>query len=373
MTNQLEALALSLGPVSPRAVAEFERRLDALLLDVGRDLATYPAISSLIGHGSLVRLCEFNREHSRLVLAAVRFGDSRLLVRGHAWFLRAYQALGFWRSFFPEAMLAWLRAVQQHMDAPTGNEMGRLYRFLMEHDREFGQEPETAVVPVGAFAEALLRGEEAACLQEAQVVLAGPGGLAALYEDVITPAMRTVGALWERGKIDSTAERIATGIVERIMAVAAASFHLEGNRDGPQAVVACPAEEQHAIGARAVADLLRLDGWDVTFLGANVPSADLLKLLRARRPAVLALSVAMPGSLVEVKSLVASVRADAALDRLRILVGGPVLAQVADATVRSLGVDGGARDARGAVRVAAAVTGLARQVGGPPRSLRHAS
>ncbi|NWG00118.1 MAG: cobalamin B12-binding domain-containing protein [Thermoanaerobaculaceae bacterium] len=372
MTNQLEALAATVAAVSPRAVAEFERRLDALLLDVGRDLATYPAIASLIGHGSLGRLCEFNREHSRLVLAALKFADYRLLVRGHVWFLRAYQAQGFWRSFFPEAMLAWLRAVQKHMDAPTGSEMSRVYRFLMENDRSFSEEQQAAAVPVGAFAEALLRGDEAACREEAQVVLGGAGGLAALYEDVIAPAMRTVGTLWEQGKIDSTAERIATGIVERIMATAAASFHLEGVSGGPQAVVACPAEEQHAIGARMVADLLRLDGWDVTFLGANVPSVDLLKLLRSRRPAVLALSVAMPGHLVEVKSLVTAVRGDAALGRLRILLGGPVLAQVTDATVRALGVDGGARDARGAVRAAATVTGMT-PLGSQLRSLRHAS
>lgn len=378
MNTNLEALATTLGPMSPRAVAEFERRLDALLLDVGRDLATYPAISSLIGHAGMARLFEFNREHAKLVRAALRLSDFELLVRGHAWFVRAYQAQGFWRSLFPEAMLAWLRAVQSHMDTPTAAEVSRVYRFLMENDREFNGERETAGAEsapptTGVFTEALLAGDEALCLEVAEAVLARREGLPVLYDEVLAKAMAAVGALWESGKADSTTERIAVGIVERVMGMAATRFDLHRVADGPRAVVACAPEEQHALGARMVADLLRLDGWNVTYLGASPVAGDLVKLLRRQRPALLALSVAMPGHLVEVKNLVGAIRGDPALDGVRVVLGGAVLQLVSERTVRGLGVDGGARDARGAVRAAAAVTGGDRRPLGERLSSRHVS
>lgn len=378
MTTNLEARASLLGPISPRAVAEFERRLDALLLDVGRDLATYPAISSLIGHASMSRLMEFNREHAKLVRAVLKLGDFELLARGHAWFVRAYQAQGFWRSLFPEAMLAWLRAVQSQMDAPTGAEVSRVYRFLMENDREFGTDREgtgggAAPPTTGVFTEALLAGDEALCLEVAEAVLARREGLPVLYDEVMTPALAAVGTLWETGKVDSTTERIAVGIVERVMGMAATRFDLHRIADGPRAVVACAPEEQHAVGARMVADLLRLDGWHVTFLGANPLASDLVKMLRRERPVLLALSVAMPGHLVEVKALVGTIRSDAALDGMRVVMGGSVLQLVSERTVRVLGVDGGARDARGAVRVAAALSGTDRRPPGESLPSRHVS
>ena len=59
-------------------------------------------------------------------------------------------------------------------------------------------------------------------------------------------------------------------------------------------VVACMDGEWHALPARLVAEVLRFDGWDVTFLGASVPAAAPGLLPAPHDPRAVALACALP-------------------------------------------------------------------------------
>jgi methanogenic corrinoid protein MtbC1 len=80
----------------------------------------------------------------------------------------------------------------------------------------------------------------------------------------------------------------------------------------------------HEFPARIVADFLELGGFEVRYLGANVPTDDLLRLLAEERPAILCLSVTMSWNAASLRSVVQRVRA--AFPKLPILVGGHALA-----------------------------------------------
>lgn len=110
--------------------------------------------------------------------------------------------------------------------------------------------------------------------------------------DVIRAAQREVGRLWEENRISVAQEHVATAISQLVLA------HLY--RDLPRAAargrsvaVACVEGELHDLGARMVADFLEMDGYDVDFLGANVPSESLVAHVRERRPDLVALSATM--------------------------------------------------------------------------------
>ena len=55
--------------------------------------------------------------------------------------------------------------------------------------------------------------------------------------------------------------------------------------------------EQHVLGARMVADFLEADGWEVLLLGAGAPTDDLVALVTAEQPDLVALSTATAGVL----------------------------------------------------------------------------
>jgi methanogenic corrinoid protein MtbC1 len=112
-------------------------------------------------------------------------------------------------------------------------------------------------------------------------------------------------------------------------------------------VAACADSERHEVGLRMLCDLLELEGWDTIFLGASVPVADLVALIRQRRPHVVALSASLEPHLPRLAETIRAIREGVATPPL-IAVGGrpfvddPTLAQ-------RVGADVTARDAAEAV------------------------
>ena len=89
-------------------------------------------------------------------------------------------------------------------------------------------------------------------------------------------------------------------------------------------MVACIEGEHHELGARMGADFLEMEGFDVRFLGANVPRESLVALVVETSPDVVGLSVAMTFNIPELEATVEAIRA--ALDPApTILVGGHVV------------------------------------------------
>ncbi|GIF76376.1 cobalamin B12-binding domain-containing protein [Asanoa siamensis] len=120
------------------------------------------------------------------------------------------------------------------------------------------------------------------------------GGVPA--EDVllglVAPAQAQVGEFWQRNEWSVAQEHAATHVSERVVAAVATTVRPRPHRD--RIVVACMDGEWHALPARLVAEVLRLDGWDVTFLGASVPSPHLVSYLHRQDPRAVLLACALP-------------------------------------------------------------------------------
>jgi len=116
-------------------------------------------------------------------------------------------------------------------------------------------------------------------------------------------------------------------------------------------VATCAAGDLHEIGLRMVADLLEQDGWDVSFLGANTPALAVRRMLVDRSAKLLLISASLTLHLSAVQSLIDLVRADAACDEVKILVGGHPF-NLSPGLWKQMGADGHAGDALRAVAVA---------------------
>ena len=113
---------------------------------------------------------------------------------------------------------------------------------------------------------------------------------------VIQPAQHEIGRLWQSNTINVAQEHLATAISQ--VALSRLYAHLpRESKIGKQVVVACVEGERHELGARVAADFLETAGYDVRFLGADVPTDSLLRMLGDHRPDLLALSVTMPENL----------------------------------------------------------------------------
>ena len=96
--------------------------------------------------------------------------------------------------------------------------------------------------------------------------------LGALYLDVLQPTLREIGRLWQENEISVADEHLATGITQAAMVRAFQRAAPSTAAEGPTLLAACVDQERHEVGLRMLCDLLDLEGWDCTFLGATVPS-----------------------------------------------------------------------------------------------------
>ncbi|MDX9723461.1 MAG: B12-binding domain-containing protein [Myxococcota bacterium] len=140
------------------------------------------------------------------------------------------------------------------------------------------------------FEEALLAGDEAEALRLIDQALEENLTPVDVMQRVIAPALVAVGNLWAEGRLNVAQEHLASRLALRSLEQLRSRSRRRETL-GARAIVACLPGEQHEIGARMLADLLFLDGWDVDFLGANVPAEDLVLFVRSRQARLLALSL----------------------------------------------------------------------------------
>ena len=101
----------------------------------------------------------------------------------------------------------------------------------------------------------------------------------------------------------------------------------------------------HEMGPRMVSDFLEMEGWNTTYLGANVPVSALVRILEERRPDLLALSATMTYHLQVVRRAISDVRRKFTSEQLTIVVGGYAFRNSPEIW-SEIGADGFATNAR---------------------------
>jgi methanogenic corrinoid protein MtbC1 len=160
----------------------------------------------------------------------------------------------------------------------------------------------------GAYADALLAGDEIAAEIAIREAMDADLGTAEIDEKVIAPALWLIGELWERGQISIAEEHIATEITVRILALQREAQRVARTRARHRVMLAAPRGELHVVALRMVENLIRGAGYDVVMLGPDVPAATLASAARHHRADVLCLSSTMPGRRDDVLAVIDAVR-----------------------------------------------------------------
>lgn len=179
---------------------------------------------------------------------------------------------------------------------------------------------------------------------------------ARLYLEILGWAQVRIGEMWHSGRINVAQEHLATETTLEQMERLHQRF-IPSTKRGIKAVVACIEGNLMDLGARMVADLFILDGWDVEFLGASTPTHDLVEYVRQGHPRLVGLSVALEEHLVPARRALTELRN--LPDPPKLLVGGHIASQDLDA-VQALGADGVGVDGLAAIKEAHQLLGLSR-------------
>ena len=141
-----------------------------------------------------------------------------------------------------------------------------------------------------------------------------------IYDEVIAGAMHEVGARWEAGEISVADEHLATSISFGLVPLVGELNRVASQRREERIVLAAVEGEKHVLGLRMAADLLEAAGFQVFFLGADVPTEALLELLRQRDVSVCGLTATMPHTIERLAETVRRIHEETPV--LHVLAGG---------------------------------------------------
>ncbi|MFC8363570.1 B12-binding domain-containing protein [Streptomyces griseorubiginosus] len=162
--------------------------------------------------------------------------------------------------------------------------------------------------------------------------------------DVIATVQGRVGEEWAANRISVAQEHAATAISER--AVTALALRCADARPTPcrgRITVACVDGEWHALPARLLAEVLKLRGWQVDYLGAQVPAPHLISHLHTTKADAVALSSSIATRLPTAHAAITACQAIG----VPVLVGGAAFGSDGR-YARLLGAQAWAPDARAA-------------------------
>lgn len=108
-----------------------------------------------------------------------------------------------------------------------------------------------------------------------------------VLRDVVMPNLHDLGTRWEHGSVSVAQEHFAVHVVRGRLEGLARGW---GNGHGPQALLACPPDEQHDLALLVFGIVLNRRGWRVRYLGANTPMPDLLQVTSDTRPSLVVLA-----------------------------------------------------------------------------------
>lgn len=201
----------------------------------------------------------------------------------------------------------------------------------------------------------LLAGDASGAWGVIESALAGGSSVADVYVDVLAPALHSIGDRWEAGEIDVAIEHRASGITSRLIGRLGSRCVRRGRSRG-SIVLGSPAGERHSLVVAMLADLLRLEGWDVSDLGADTPATSFVLTAESLDDLVaVGISVTNPDSVASATATCALLRA--ASIAVPILLGGQAIE--GETHARSLGADGFAADASSMVRLLDELAGSA--------------
>jgi methanogenic corrinoid protein MtbC1 len=287
--------------------------------------------------------------HVDFLAGAVEAGATEPFADYARWTVRVLAARGIEPHFVAENLEQIGQALVPHLEEAERAHIAHLVDRACAAAREgpgpgggLGAGDDPLALTRSLFLQAILQGQrKAASNITAEAIRAGHPVLE-VYVKVLQEALYEVGRLWEGNRIPVATEHMATAIVQFVLAqlypLLPPTQESRGN-----VVIAGVEGELHQVGANMVADYLESNGWNVRFLGTNMPHEGILQAVEEHRADVLGISSTMLFNLPKVRRLVGEVREKFASRPPRILVGGGAFRSL-PSPAREVGADGFAAD-----------------------------
>jgi methanogenic corrinoid protein MtbC1 len=207
---------------------------------------------------------------------------------------------------------------------------------------------------VAEFTRLLLRGNPQSIADFVEAMRGSGVSLQALYLDLVSPAARLLGAMWDADKCDFVAVTVGLGRLQKVLRDVGGDFRAENGREDRnldrRAILSAAPGEQHLLGPIMVAEFFRRAGW-IVLGGPLWTSQDHLALVGANWIDTFGLSVTNSDCLEATAAAIPAIRRASRNPGVQILLGGRIFVDTPDLAIR-LGANGTAADGNRAALLA---------------------
>lgn len=173
---------------------------------------------------------------------------------------------------------------------------------------------------------------------------------AQVFMELVTPAARHLGVLWDRDECDFTQVTCGLAIMHQMIYRLGYETPTAALNEGEQesVMLACAPGSQHFLGLTIVADLYRKAGANVV-LEISSTESELLRAVSHEWFDVVGISVALAAQLQSLPLLIAHLREQSGNPQVKVVLGGPVFL-FNPITAQALGADAIFTDAQAALQ-----------------------
>lgn len=289
-------------------------------------------ISDLIGNNPISLINNNHENHIQFMKNVIKYKQKELFVYTLPWVYRAYYSRGVKFAYFELELNSWINAIEKFVEEEYRLPLINIYKqmlnwheSLIELSKNGGMEEFKHNVCWTDSHEDILKyllsGNHRGLIKTSESILKGDLSIIDYYLQYLQPVMYKIGELWEKGIISVAHEHLATSTLARVMTNIYPDYIL-GELNRGIAVISAGVNEFHQMGARMVADALEFRGWDVRYLGANVPNNELIKLVKEIKPDFVGLSMTMAYYLDDMIETISELKENFSSGNFKVMVGG---------------------------------------------------
>ncbi len=362
MDSELHHEIGRLPEIPDKAALSYKQHLGEMVEKVNKRMSRRPELNLLIGGNPLSMMFDNHKNHAVFMSNVFSLNEYPLLLNTIPWVYRAYYGHGFSHAYFPAHLQTWREVLEETLEPEDAACLVALYDWIISRHEKFirlsKQSVRRAPEPARqwhtvyqSFLQSLLNADRREAMALAKDAVPDLSGLNEFYINVVQPAMYAVGSMWESGELSVAKEHLASAIVNRVMSAQYIELMESPENFRAKAVVTAGANEFHEIGATMVANALEANGWEVIFMGANTPAAELLEYALAQGFFLVAISVTIPFNLEAVQNVIQGIKSWPRDLQPKIMVGGQAFADYPELAGK-LGADGFAENSSQAVALA---------------------
>ena len=140
----------------------------------------------------------------------------------------------------------------------------------------------------------------------------------ALLDKLIVPLIHTVGEMWKNGTLRIASEHMFSSSIKIFLANLVRSYRIPEN--SPKIIVGTPTGQQHELGALLAACIAASSGWNVVYLGPDLPVEEIASAASKLKVKAVILSLVYPEDDVQLMENLKRLRI--MMPKIPLLIGG---------------------------------------------------